>query len=227
VGAMTINLGSTATDKTVKLKTMIRGFMMVSATILLLIELSIAVNKTQAVVFASSILVVGLGARTLARRRFRELPHVTETAEVAVPTPQRKLRSIPSTRYLLAMKDLNEKLLRFAIEEAKSRNALLFVLRVKEIAVGSLPAQLEMPTNGQERSIERICLEAGLDYRSIKIPSYDVGYTIAEQAATFGVERVIIGAEKRSRLESVLKGSVMRSLSSLLPDEIQLIIFGG
>ena len=227
VGAMTINLGSTATDKTVKLKTLIRGFMMVSATILLLIELSIAVNKTQAVIFASSILVVGLGARTLARRRFRELPHVTEAAEVALPTPQRKLRAMPSTKYLLAMKDLNEKLLRFAIEEAASRNALLFVLRVKEIAVGSLPAQLDMPTNGQERSIERICLESGIDYRSIKIPSYDVGYTIAEQAATFGVERVIIGAEKRSRLESVLKGSVMRSLSSLLPDEIQLIIFGG
>ena len=227
VGAMTINLGSTATDKTISLKKLVRGFMMVSATVLLLIEFSIAVNKTQAVIFASSILVAGLGARSIARRRYRELPPVPEAAEAAIPVPQRKLRAIPSTKYLLAMKDMNEKLLRFSIEEAKARNALLFVLRVKEIAVGALPAQLDMPTNGQERAIERICYDAGIDYRSLKIPSYDVGYTIAEQAATFGVERVIIGAEKRSRLESVLKGSVMRSLSSLLPDEIQLVIFGG
>jgi len=125
------------------------------------------------------------------------------------------------------MKELNEKLLRFGIEEAESRNAFLFVLRVKEIAVGALPAQLEMPTNGQEQTIERICADAGIGYRSVIIPSYDVGYTVAEQAATFGVERVIIGAEKRSRLEYALKGSVMRSLSHLLPEEVQLVIFGG
>ncbi|MCX6132578.1 MAG: universal stress protein [Ignavibacteriales bacterium] len=227
VGAMTINLGSTATDKSIKLKSLVRGFMMVSATVLLLIEVSIAINKTQAVIFASSILVVGLGARTLARRRYREIPTVPEVAEVSAPRPMRKPRKIPSTRYLLAMKELNEKLLRFAIEEAESRNAFLFVLRVKEIAVGALPAQLEMPTNGQEQKIEQICYDAGIDYRSVRIPSYDVGYTIAEQAATFGVERVIIGAEQRSRLEYALKGSVMRSLSNLLPEDVQLVIFGG
>ncbi len=227
VGAMTINLGSTATDRSIKLKSLVRGFMMVSATVLFLIEVSIAVNKTQAAIFASSILVVGLGARSLARRRYRALPPVPEFAEVSAPRPMRKARAIPSTRYLLAMKELNEKLLRFAIEEAESRNAFLFVLRVKEIAVGALPAQLEMPTNGQEQTIERICSDAGIDYRSVKIPSYDVGYTIAEQAATFGVERVIIGAEQRSRLEYALKGSVMRSLSHLLPEDVQLVIFGG
>jgi amino acid transporter len=227
VGAMTINLGSTATDKTVKLKSVVRGFMMVSATVLLLIEVSIAINKTQAVIFASSILVIGLGARSLAQRRFRRLPPVPEVTEVSTPRPMRKPRAMPSTRYLLAMKDLNEKLLRFAIEEAESRNAFLFVLRVKEIAVGALPAQLEMPTNGQEETIERICSESGIDYRSVKIPSYDVGYTIAEQAATFGVERVIIGPEQRSRLEYALKGSVMKALSSLLPEDVQLVIFGG
>jgi amino acid transporter len=227
VGAITINLGSTATDRTIKLKSLVRGFMMVSATVLLLIEVSIAINKTQAMIFASSILAVGLGARSLARRRYRELPIVLEVAEVSAPRPMRKPRAIPSTRYLLAMKELNEKLLRFGIEEAESRNAFLFVLRVKEIAVGALPVQLEMPTNGQEQTIERICADAGIDYRSVKIPSYDVGYTIAEQAATFGVERVIIGAEQRSRLEYALKGSVMRSLSHLLPEEVQLVIFGG
>jgi amino acid transporter len=227
VGAMTINLGSTATDRTINLKSLVRGFMIISATVLLLIEFSIAINKTQAVVFVSSILVVGLGARTLARRRYRELPAVPEEAEVAHPRPKRRPRAVPATRYLLAMKELNEKLLRFAIEEAESRNAFLFVLRVKEIAVGALPALLEMPSNGQEQSIENICSQAGIDYRSIKIPSYDVGYTIAEQAATFGVERVIIGAEKRSRLEYALKGSVMRSLGRLLPEDVQLVIFGG
>ena len=50
---------------------------------------------------------------------------------------------------------------------------------------------------------------------------------VAEQAATFGVERVTSGAEKRGRLEYALKGSVMKSLSQLLPEDVQLVIFGG
>ena len=229
VGAMTINLGSTATDKSIKIKPVLRIFMMISATILLLIEISIAVNKLQAALFASAILIAGLSARAIAKSR-AEVP-VPAVEAVPAPVPaapaRRRRRSIPSTKYLLALKDVNEKLIRFAIEEAKSRNAFLFILRVKEIAVGALPAQLEMPTNGKEQWIERVCTEAGIEYQSVQIPSYDVGYTIAEQAATFGVERVIIGAQQRSRLEYVLKGSVMRALSSLLPEEVQLVIFGG
>jgi len=229
VGAMTINLGSTATDKSIKIKTVLRLFMLISATVLLLIEISIAVNKIQAALFASAILIAGLSARAIAKSRAKAPLPVVEAVPVPAPAApaKRRRRSIPSTKYLLALKDVNEKLIRFAIEEAKSRNAFLFILRVKEIAVGALPAQLDMPTNGQEQWIERICADAGLDYQSVQIPSYDVGYTIAEQAATFGVERVIIGAQQRSRLEYVLKGSVMRALNSLLPEDVQLVIYGG
>jgi nucleotide-binding universal stress UspA family protein len=122
---------------------------------------------------------------------------------------------------------VNDRLLKFALEEAKQRNALLFILRVNEIAVGSLPERLEMRVNGAEEHIDQVCSEAGIDYQIISIPSYEVGYTIAEQAATFGVDRVILGATKRSMLEYVLRGNVMRSLSSLLPEDVQLVIFGG
>jgi amino acid transporter len=227
VGAMTITLGSTATDKSIKIRTIVRLFMLISATVLLLIEISIAVNKVQAALFASAILIAGLSARAIAKARAKAPLPAVEAVPVPVAPAKRRRRSIPSMKYLLALKDVNEKLIRFAIEEAKSRNAFLFILRVKEIAVGALPAQLEMPTNGQEQWIDRVCTESGLDYQSVQIPSYDVGYTIAEQAATFGVERVIIGAQQRSKLEYVLKGSVMRSLSSLLPEDVQLVIFGG
>jgi amino acid transporter len=227
VGAMTINLGSTATDKSISLKRVIRSFMLVSAVVLFMVEVSIAVNKTEAAIFASVVLVTGLSARVATQRRYKSLPPVPVVVPSFAPALKRRRRAIPSTKYLLALKDVNERLLRFGIEEAKARNAFLFVLRVKEIAVDALPAQLEMPTNGQEQQIERICSGAGIEYRSVQIPSYDVGYTITEQAATLGVERVIIGAQHRSRLEYALKGSVMRALSSLLPEDVQLIIFGG
>jgi nucleotide-binding universal stress UspA family protein len=122
---------------------------------------------------------------------------------------------------------VNDRLLKFALDEAKQRGALLFVLRIKEISVGSLPERIEMKVNGEEEHIETICSASGIDYQIISIPSNEVGYTIAEQAATFGVDRVIMGATKRSLLEVVLRGRVMGSLSVLLPEEVQLIIFGG
>ena len=226
VGAMTINIGSTATDRSVYLKPLEKLFMLISATILFLVEISIAVKKTDATIFAFAILAIGLAARAVAKRQVRMAPAPAELAPAPI-FQRRRRKELPSTKYLVAVKEMNEKLLRFASEEAKARNAFLFVLRVREIAVGALPAMLEMSTNGQEQRIEEICTEAGIDFQSLQIPSYDVGYTIAEQAATFGVERVIIGAQQRSRLEQVLKGSVMRSVSTLLPEEVQLVIFGG
>lgn len=227
VGAMTINIGSTATDKSVYLKPLEKLFMLISATVLLLVEISIAVRKEEATIFAVAVLAVGLAARALAKRRAAVVTAVREPLPAPAPERRRRRKAVPSTKYLVAVKEMNEKLLRFASEEAKARNAFLFVLRVKEIVVGALPVMLEMPTNGQERRIEEICAHAGIDFQSLQIPSYDVGYTIAEQAATFGVERVIIGAQHRSRLQHALKGSVMRSVSTLLPEEVQLVIFGG
>ena len=228
VGAMTINLGSTATDRTVSMKRYVKVLMLISVVILFLIEISIVVKKHEATIFAAAILSVGLLARAVARRTLRAVPAGAEIGPPALAsTPKRRRTTMPEAKYLLALKDVNDRLLRFAIDEARQRKALLFVLRVREISVGALPERLEMRTNGAEEHIDNLCSASGIDYQLIAIPSYDVGYTIAESAATLGVDRVIIGATKRSRLENVLKGSVMGSLSSLLPEDVQLVIFGG
>ena len=227
VGAMTINLGSTATDKTVSMKPHVKILMIVSAAVMFLIELSIAIGKHQATIYAGIILFIGLGARYFMQHKKVAARIPAEIPVTPSPTRKRRRTSIPSTKYLLALKDVNDRLLKFALDEAKQRGALLFILRIKEIAVGTLPERMEMKMNGEEEHIETMCSTSGIDYQIISIPSYEVGYTIAEQAATFGVDRVIMGATKRSVLESVLRGSVMRSLNALLPEEVQLIIFGG
>jgi len=228
VGAMIINLGSTATDKSVSLKPHLKILMLISAGVLILIEISIAINKHEATIFAGLILLLGLAARQVVKWKLASKPIPAEIVQpLPVPTRKRRRTSIPSAKYLLALKDVNDRLLKFALDEAKQRGALLFILRIKEIAVGTLPERIEMKVNGEEEHIETICSTSGIDYQIISIPSYEVGYTIAEQAATFGIERVIMGATKRSVLESMLRGSVMRSLSALLPEEVQLVIFGG
>ncbi|MBP8976232.1 MAG: universal stress protein, partial [Bacteroidetes bacterium] len=228
VSAITINLGSTATDPDVSLKPFVKYLTTASAVIMFLIAISIAINKHEATIFVLIILAIGLSARYVAQRRIvaQPIPAEIQAAEPQ-PTKKRRRTSIPSAKFLVAMKGMNERLLKFAVEEAKQRGALLFILHVKEIAVGSLPERLEIQTNGFEDKIEKACLDAGIDFQIISIPSYDVGYTIAEQAATFGVDRVILGATRRSVLENMLRGSVIRTLSALLPEDVQLIIFGG
>ncbi|MFH0991526.1 MAG: universal stress protein [bacterium] len=228
VGAITINLGSTATDPTVSMKSGVKILMIVSAVVMAAIEVSIALNKVEATIFAALILGAGLAARQFAKSKFGKQVPVTELAQPIISSIRKRRRtSIPSTKFLLAMKEVNDKLLKFSIEEAKQRKALLFIIRIKEIAVGALPSKIEMSSNGFEDHVEEMCSASGIDFQLVSIPSYDVGYTISEHAATFGVDRVIIGVTKRNLLEKVLKGNVMKSLTTYLPDEIQLIIFGG
>lgn len=225
VGAILINVASTATDPSLGLKYTVKSMMMVSAVILFFVEISIAIEKPDAALYAGIVLFIGLSARQLARRtKIAPLP----TLEVATAPVYRKVhtgRNAPKTKFLLALKSPSSRLLRFAIEEAKSRNALLYVLRVKEIAVGSLPEKLELHANGTERALAESLDAADVNYHILSIPSNEVGYTIAEQAATLGVDRVILGATKRGLLEQALKGSVINAVSTLLPEEISLVIY--
>ena len=49
--------------------------------------------------------------------------------------------------------------------------------------------------------------------------------TIVDIAATLGVSRLILGAPKRNTLVNILRGNVVREVSDLLPEEIDLIVY--
>ncbi|HLF20411.1 MAG TPA: universal stress protein [Bacteroidota bacterium] len=226
VGAILINIASTGTDRALKIPRLTRLMMIVSALVLFFVELSIVIEKHQATIFAVLVLAVGLAARQIARRRPTPAAVLAEAIPAVAPRG-RRARKAPAAKFLVALKGMDERLLRFATDEAKTRNAMLFVLRVKEIAVGDLPERLQLSANGEEKKIAELVAQGDVDYQLISIPSNEVGYTIAEHAAMFGVDRVILGAPSRNLVEKVLKGSTIRSVGSLLPEEIQLVIFGG
>jgi amino acid transporter len=222
VGAVLINIGSTATDSSLKLTRASRLWMSLSAIILLFVEISIAVEKPKAALFAAIVLVTGWAARVIAHRKKEELP----VREGMIAKPRRKVIGEPSTSFLLALRGKSEQVLRFAIDEAKARNAMLYILRVKEIAVDTLPETMLTVTNAIDDWIEDICEEAGVDYQIITLASNEVGYTIAEHAALFGVQRVILGTSRRSLVETAVKGDIVRVISKYLPGEIEMVIFG-
>ncbi len=231
VGAIAINIGSTGTDRGITLPKWNRGFMILSASILILIETTIAVEKTKALIFAVSVLIVGLAARQLARR---QAATVTAAAPAMVKIPEAvsvagatRPESIAfESKMMVSVRGGGEKLLRQACEEAKLRKAFLFVLQIKQIAVtGLLPDKVPAESFVNQEWMETICKQYGIPFRVISILSSEVGYTIAEQAATFGIDRLVLGATQRTLVEKALRGDILRTVSELLPEEIQLIIY--
>ena len=226
VGAILINVASTGTDPSLQLKMRERVFMIFSAIVLFSVEATIVASKHKALIFVCLIIALGLSAREYARRRkvFVPVPEVAAdtggSTGLGTPSPA-------SSKFLVAYKEGRDNLLRFAASEAKLHEAMLYVLQIKEVSVGYLPENV--PDDGLEnhRRVEEVCGEYDVDFKAISMYSNEVGYTIAENAAMLGVDRVILGTAKRRMLERALKGNVIDTVSNLLPDEIQLVVFGG
>jgi len=224
VGAIMINVASTGTDKSIKVPVVTRIFMILSAVILFLVETTIAVAKTKALIFAVAILTAGLTARYITRRRIAMAPAIP--LEVVPAIVSKPTIGAFTSKMMVSVRGGGEKLLRQACEDAKLRNALLFVLNVKQVSVsGILPERIPVGTYAVNDWMDRICQEYGIPYRTITILSPEVGYTIAEQAATLGVDRLVLGASQRSLVEAALRGDVIRAVSEYLPEDIQLIIY--
>jgi len=227
VGAVLINVASTGTDRSVHLRAIERIFMIVSAVVLFAVEASIAVEKHKALIFVCLIIAVGLGAREFSRRRKFVVPAL-EAAALEAGSPHAFMSTSSATeKFLVAYKKGREKLLRFAAAEARQHGAMLYVLQIDEVSVGFLPENVPNGTHENHAEIEETCAEYGVDAKVISMYSNEVGYTIAENAAMLGVDRVILGTPKRTMLERALKGNVIETVANLLPEEIHLVVFAG
>jgi hypothetical protein len=227
VGAILINVGSTGTDRSLRLRAHERVFMIISALVLLGVEASIAIEKHKALIFACLIIAAGLGAREFSRRRRFFVPAPEGTA-IEEGSPRAFIpEASKAAKFLVAYKKGRDKLLRFAAAEAREHTAMLYVLQIQEVSVGFLPENVPNGAHGSQPAIQQICEEYGVDAKVISMYSNEVGYTIAESAAMLGIDRVILGTPKRTMLERALKGNVIETVASLLPEEIQLLVFAG
>ncbi|MGC4076065.1 MAG: hypothetical protein QM702_03345 [Rubrivivax sp.] len=69
-------------------------------------------------------------------------------------------------------------------------------------------------------------LHAGHDRSVPIIPAYDTGNeaatAMAETAALYGCDRILIGSSRRGTLHKLVKGTFQRRLESMLPGEIKV-----
>ncbi|MBM3264026.1 MAG: amino acid permease, partial [candidate division Zixibacteria bacterium] len=227
IGAIVIHLGACATDRSLKILRHERIIMGATFVVLAVVELTIAYEKRNALIFACSVLAVGMIVRTLSRRQAAKIttPTTIEAPRVDIQTLLRQMAQ-PTAAMLVAVRGVTDTL-RFAIEEARLRGATLYVLFVREIAVQGT-AEANAAEDATYRTIVDTArqLGEGVDIIPLYCVSDDAPSMILDEAATLGVDYLILGGSSRNRLVHLLRGSVIQEVAKNLPEEIRLIIHG-
>ncbi|HWB60282.1 MAG TPA: universal stress protein, partial [Chthoniobacteraceae bacterium] len=238
VGAITVNLGSCTFNRNIGFKWFDRALFGITFTILFLVEITLAQTKHDALFFVICVLGVGLGLRAYTQK-LQGLTTVTVTHEVAEMVNPETIASLrpdfhEGQKIMVAARGITP-VLRFALDEAQLRKAMLCVLYVKEIAVyapvaGNIVGRAKWQDDPHAAAIMTLMLKIGQERGVTVAPVYavstDPSSTILDLSATLGIDYLMLGASHRLSMTKLLKGNVVEKVSAGLPEEIQLIIHG-
>ena len=238
VGAIAVNLGACFANKNLDMKWFERGLMGLTFLVLMGAELTIAYTKPTALFFAVMVIGGGLGLRAYSHKLtgIRTLTVAKEVADMVTPEAIERLRpQLKVGQKIMVAARGPTPVLRFALDEAKLRNATLCVLYVKELAVFLGAAQTSGVRKAQRWQddpqaaavmslVIKLGEEIGVPVQPIYAVSMDPAATILDLAATLGADYLMLGSPHRTAMARLLKGNVVERVASQLPENIQLVI---
>jgi amino acid transporter/nucleotide-binding universal stress UspA family protein len=231
VGAIATNLGATSTDRKLSIKSWERSLMFTTFLVMAAIEISLLIGKPNARYFAITILVIGLILRglVLERRMKKEAkPAVVPSAVAAVSDRRTELAPAVGGEAILCAIRGTGRTLDFALRESQRLGARLYLLFVREQAF--MTEQDAKRKWEEDEEASRIFNEAKRKAGDRQplfayAVSPSAAETIVDLAATLGASRLILGAPQRNALINLLRGNVIREVSSSLPEEIDLLVY--
>jgi len=240
VGAITVNLGSCATNRVIGFTWYDRVLFAFTFLILFAVEITLARTKPDALFFVLCVLGLGFALRTYAQKR-AGLTSVTvsrELADIVTPESIAKLRPrlAEGQKIMVAARGVTP-VLQYALDEAQLRKATLCVIYVKELAVfipqGPATTGRGRPKwqdDPQAAAIMSLVMKAGADRCVDVMPIYAVSDNpagiILDLAATLGIDYLMLGSSHRMSMTKILKGNVIAQVAAGLPEDIRLIIYG-
>jgi amino acid transporter/nucleotide-binding universal stress UspA family protein len=230
VGAIATNLGATSTDRKLSIKAWERTLMFGTFVVMAAIEMSLLIDKPNARYFAVTILAVGLVLRGLVQERRMKREAVPEKLrlETTIPKSVAVAPTMDGAEAILCAIRGTGRTLDFALREARETGRRLYLLFVRE-----QPFMTEQDAKRKwQEDPEASTVFAEAKQKAAAHPplfcyavSPSAAETIVDVAATLGAARVILGAPQRSALISLLRGNVIREVSSSLPEEIDLLVY--
>ncbi len=231
VGAIATNLGATSTDRKLSIKTWERTLMFSTFLVMASIEMSLLIDKPNARYFAVTILAVGLILRGLVQERRMKKEAVPEKLPVGAAMPRPVFATSPASigaeSILCAIRGPG-RTLDFALREARKTGSRLYLLFVREQPfMTEQDTKRKWPEDPEASAIFGAAKEKAGDFSPLfcYAVSPSAAETIVDVAATLGASRVIVGAPQRNALLNLLRGNVIREVSTSLPEEIDLLVY--
>jgi amino acid transporter len=244
VGAITLNLGSCAFNKKLHMRRHERIVMMLSCALMAGIEVTIAINKPAALLFAISVTLVGFTAwalhkgirfrvpEAMQRMTKRVFPAAFEAVpaasgdEIAAMTMRQLGSERPVTTVMVSAKGVTPTL-RYAVDQARAHNAQLIVLFIRELFT-RIPVEMRAEDDLEAQALFQAVksIAEGIDVVTVYAVSDDPAWTILDNTAIAGADMLILGHSRRTALTRLLRGNVLEQVASLLPEEIRLVIVG-
>ena len=231
VGAITLNIGACATNFELKLKKGQRALLIFCSVVLFFIELTIAFQKHHALLFALTVLAVGLVLRFLAKKVVPvPIPEEVLAVNVLSLTEAKEIEPLYKSSSLVALKSLSSNLLSEAALRIKAlgENSIYLTYVEESPPSRDLPKELEPSAQSVEilGKAQKAMEEKGITAVPIWRLGEDPGKLIADTARELNVKTVMIGTTKRSALVNLVRGDVLRTLARHLPSECHLVISG-
>lgn len=242
VGAVAINVTACATNKSLGLKRHETIGLAILSVLMIAIWLTIAYEKPRALIFAGSIVGLGLLGRWATHHyaRLRAFKISTASAPPAplsldmAPSqkPGPKLSSgkdpMPVRRIMVATRG-NPKLMQFAFDYAHSQHAELWLVFVRHIAVSAGPArrsdlEADEEAVALEKSATAYAKKFDVPMRFVYATATDIADTVLDVAATHATDVLILGTTRRGKLWRAMKGDVIQQVAEQLPESISLLI---
>ena len=231
IGAITLNLGSCALSFDIPLKKWERTLLFAGTLILFFIELTIAFQKHNALLFALTVLGTGLTLRFIAKQIVPvPIPEEILAVNVLTVSEAKEIAPLYHSSSMVALKSVNPNLLEEAALRMKARGENSIYLTYVEESPPSrdLPAEVEPSPKSLEilGQAQKEMEAKGITAVPVWRFGDDPGKLIADAARELDVNTVMIGTTKRSALVNLLRGDVLRTLAKKLPRECHLVISG-
>jgi hypothetical protein len=196
--------------------------MMLQGIILLAIWVTLAFTKLHALLFVTTVMVVGLAARRATHwwsRRGGEKPSLLRQAI----SEQLPVQALARPRLLVGTYG-SDAIAPAALRAARDAGATLVVCFIREVQLSykhSSEQKLTIDTDhAAQRTFTRF-LDAAHRAGVCILPVYDTGadaaVILAENAAIHCCDRVLIGTSRQGTLYHLIKGRFQRRLEALLP----------
>lgn len=229
VGAIATNLGSTSTDKSIKLSSWERVFMISTCLIMVAIEITLLIHKPHARNFATAIMAAGLFLRALVLERQEK--KISKPALAALKLPMNIIDAdhvAPEKEkgLLCAIKEPS-KAFNYALNESIRTKKELFILYIHQ--------QQELTEEDRTRTwmddkfatelFNNISAKApGVPIKFLYTISDSVPHAIAEMAEKLKVTTIIIDQRRDQRLYDFIRGSIIHQVGRILPPGIDLVV---